>query len=166
MALEIRTPSIDPAQRFTRLKDWEQRLADFVERARRTPFIFGENDCGLMGANAVLAITGTDPAEDLRGQYKTATDGMRLMAAAVDMESYDGPDYAAYPDFLSARLGEPVHPARARKGDLVLGIFGDPGQQAYSLMVDLGKDYLLAAKDGAITERKDLVTATSAWRIG
>lgn len=47
-------------------------LARYLARAARTPFVWGESDCGLFLADWVFAATGHDPACDLRAAYACA----------------------------------------------------------------------------------------------
>ena len=52
-----------------RLPDWPARLSELVTRAHALPFAWGSHDCCLWAADAVVALTGRDPAIDLRGLY-------------------------------------------------------------------------------------------------
>ena len=65
-----------------RLPDWQTRLAALMASRRTTPFAWGGQDCCLFAADAVLAVTGHDPAADLRGTYTTATDALRVLNKA------------------------------------------------------------------------------------
>lgn len=56
---------------MTRRSTWEADLSAYIASVRSRPFAFGEHDCGLFAAGAVLAITGDDPAAPFRGQYST-----------------------------------------------------------------------------------------------
>lgn len=55
---------------MTRRSTWEADLSAYIASVRSRPFTFGEHDCGLFAAGAVLAMTGDDPGEPFRGQYK------------------------------------------------------------------------------------------------
>lgn len=72
------------------------------------PFEWGKNDCCLFAADAVLAMTGVDPAEPLRG-YSSAIAAQRLVDEAGGLR-----------EFVSQFLGEPVSPLMAAVGDVVL----------------------------------------------
>lgn len=65
-----------------RLHDWESRFAAYIARVAREGFQPGQHDCALFAAGAVEAVTGTDPAADWRGRYKTLPEGLRLIRAA------------------------------------------------------------------------------------
>ncbi|MCK7458509.1 DUF6950 family protein [Idiomarina aminovorans] len=62
-----------------RTNDWPTELANFLLKTRKTPFKWGENDCCLFAANAIIAMGGQDVAEDVRGRYKTAIGAHRIM---------------------------------------------------------------------------------------
>lgn len=57
------------AHGMTRVEDWPERLAAFIEQRRKMPFAWGSNDCALFAADAVCAITGVDLGEPFRGRY-------------------------------------------------------------------------------------------------
>jgi hypothetical protein len=56
---------------ITKTRGWRGRLASSIQERRRKPFEWGVNDCGLFAADCVLAMTGVDLAEKLRGKYRT-----------------------------------------------------------------------------------------------
>ncbi len=65
--------------KLERLPDWDRQLAKMTEKHLAEPFSWGQSDCLLAAADAVLAVTGFDPAEDIRGKYDTALGAIRLM---------------------------------------------------------------------------------------
>ncbi|MBZ9873497.1 hypothetical protein LB542_21940 [Mesorhizobium sp. BR1-1-9] len=64
---------------LTRLPDWDRRLARVVNQHSRTPGEWGVSDCLLTVMDAVIATTGFDPAEDIRGAYKTEAGAARIL---------------------------------------------------------------------------------------
>jgi hypothetical protein len=64
---------------MTRRHDWPARLSELVTRAHALPFSWGTHDCCLWAADAVVALTGRDPAQDLRGRYFDAIDAYRAL---------------------------------------------------------------------------------------
>lgn len=72
-----------------RVSNWEQLLSDYIEIKRDAPFVYGENDCCMFAAGAVLAITGTDPMEEFRGQYNSLATSVRALKeiGSGDLES-------------------------------------------------------------------------------
>lgn len=62
-----------------RLPDWQPRLIALLARIARTPFEEGSNDCALLLADAVEAMTGVDYAAPYRGRYTTTRGGLRVL---------------------------------------------------------------------------------------
>ena len=62
--------------------DWQTRFDAWLGDAARAGFKWGENDCCMSAANAVLACTGTDLAEPWRGRYETAAGAVKRLRAA------------------------------------------------------------------------------------
>lgn len=67
-----------------RLPDWEKRLADFVTSRYSEPFTWATNDCCTFAADAVLSMTGRDPAWFVRGLYDGPKSYLRM---CKDMDS-------------------------------------------------------------------------------
>lgn len=68
---------------------WMGRLAAYVETVRREPFAYGRNDCALFVAGCVEAMTGEDPAAEMRGRYTTLTGGLRKVRQAGYIDHID-----------------------------------------------------------------------------
>lgn len=96
---------------FCRAPDWEERLAVFLDRKREEPFKWGSNDCALFAADAIKAMTGTDPGEPFRNTYSD-----RKGAAAALKEDGAGTLLKTTIEWL----GQPKHPAFAQRGDIVM----------------------------------------------
>jgi hypothetical protein len=108
-----------------RRPDWRARLVSYLALASGRTFRPGLMDCALFGAGGVEALTGFDPAADLRGKYRSIEGGYRALKAQ---------GFASHTDFAASLL-EPIHPAFAQAGDLAvlpgdggdaLGIFQGP----------------------------------------
>ena len=99
-----------------RLQDWPERLAALVEARRETPFAWGSNDCGLFMADAVMAVTGEDPAAALRG-YSTEEGA----EAVLGEDGLEGTVARA----LSAIGCGDCPPALAQRGDVALALLGN-----------------------------------------
>jgi hypothetical protein len=54
---------------MTRRSTWEADLAAYIAASKGLAFRYGESDCALFFAGAVLAMTGADPAAPFRGKY-------------------------------------------------------------------------------------------------
>lgn len=93
-----------------RLPDWEARLAAYLEPLRLRAFAWGEHDCCLFTAGAVLAMTGVDPMPEFRGRYSTAIGAERAL------RRYGASTLDATLDGKFA----PIAPALAQRGDIVM----------------------------------------------
>lgn len=68
---------------LVRLPDWRSRLSACVEGALQRPFEWGQHDCMLFPADAVLAMTGVDPAKEWRGRYSTRIGAARILRKVI-----------------------------------------------------------------------------------
>ena len=94
---------------LARLPDWDARLADLVEGVRAVPFAWGAMDCCAFSAAAVRAVTGADLYAPWRGLYTSRAGAHRLQKRAGGLAH-----------LVSSALGDPILPAQAWRGDLVL----------------------------------------------
>jgi hypothetical protein len=62
-----------------RVDHWRSKLLAFLDSQEREPFAYGVNDCLLMTAGAVAAVTGVDHAAPYRGRYTTLRGGKRVI---------------------------------------------------------------------------------------
>lgn len=67
-----------------RLENWPILLAEFFERRKDMPFEWGVNDCMIFCSDGVLALTGTDPAADIRGTYSDQDGAAKVIAGFGD----------------------------------------------------------------------------------
>lgn len=112
-----------------RLPDWPDRLRRSLRERLKTPFQWGVNDCATFAADCVLAQTGVDFADGLRGAYSSEEEASELLA---DRGWFDLPGLADA--FLERRNG------RHLRGDVVLL----RGAQGAFLAVSLGGDVAIA----------------------
>jgi hypothetical protein len=96
---------------LTRLSHWEESLSIYIANSREARFAWGSNDCALFAAGAVRAITGEDLAAEFAGQYSTVWEAGRWLKAH---------GYRTFKDAVIAKMGTPVHPAKAGRGDIVI----------------------------------------------
>ncbi|WP_435657266.1 DUF6950 family protein [Brucella pituitosa] len=92
-------------------QQWEKRLVAVTEAHLVTPLVWGKSDCLLTTCDAIEAMTGVDPAADIRGKYKSKAGAYRL----IKQRGYDS---------LGAVLAdrfEEIGTAMAQRGDV--GIF-------------------------------------------
>lgn len=135
-----------------RLNDWPSHLDAFLASRRLAPFAWGDNDCVLFAADAVLALTGVDPCAKIRGKYKTAR------GAASALRKHGG--MIAAVEKATAGLGAfAIAPAFAQRGDIAL------------VQTDLGLTVLVRVADAWIGPGRDgierhLAAPLKAWAIG
>jgi hypothetical protein len=134
---------------MTRLHDWQLRYAAFARERAAMPFAWGANDCCLFAADAVLALTGTDPAAQLRGTYSTALGAMRVLK-----------EHWGVAGLATNVLGASMPPALAGVGDVVLIETGD----YHALAICNGTSVIGAGERGIVGY--GIGAAKAAWRIG
>jgi hypothetical protein len=66
-------------------------LSEFMNDTLHDRFVWGQNDCALWCASAVLHMTGYDPAEDLRGSYSSRFECRQKVLSAGGMVSLIAP---------------------------------------------------------------------------
>lgn len=92
-----------------RLPDWDRRMAVVATRHMREPQEWGKSDCITRVADIVEALTGFDPAADIRGKYTTPEGAAKLMRR----RKCDNVEQ------LLEKYFEPVGRLKAQRGDLV-----------------------------------------------
>ena len=127
--------------------DWQERFAAFGKERAAMPFEWGRNDCCLFAADAVLAMTGEDPAASLRG-YSSALAAQRLIDEAGGLQA-----------LASQALGEPVSQLMAGVGDVVL--LTNEGREL--LAICNGINAVAPGPDGMVV--LDMAAALAAWKI-
>lgn len=95
---------------MTRIDDWEQALADYLAGKREAVFAWGTCDCAMFAAGAVLAMTETDPAEEIRGRYKSQAGAGRAIKRA---------GFADLGEWVSSKFAE-VPKVYAQRGDILM----------------------------------------------
>lgn len=130
-----------------RLPDWSARLADLVVQRLTARFAWGVTDCALWAADAIAAQLGVDPARDLRGQYATERQALRVMAP-----------FGGLKGLAVAVLGPPLSaPLLAAPGDVGLMRCG-------ALAVCGGETWLAVTSQGM--GHMPLNEAQLTWRVG
>lgn len=133
-----------------RLRDWQERLEALVASRIDAPFAWGINDCALFAADAVLAMTGEDPAADARGTYSDEKGALRTIKKMGGLEG-----------IAATRAGGvEVPPMSARVGDIVLGTLGD----VTCLGVCGGVSWIAPSRDGGLLP-VSMSLAVKAWRV-
>jgi hypothetical protein len=112
--------------RMTRREDWPERLAEVLEHHAALPMAWGASDCLLLPADAVLAMTGEDPAAEARGHYRTERGAARLLR---------GRGWTSVADAFASRFPE-IPVAMAGRGDL--GVVTVPYGAGFAGVVFMG----------------------------
>lgn len=90
-----------------RRPDWPQRLDAYIAESRTTPFAYGRHDCCWFAGKAVEAMTGENPMHAFSYRNRLGAERMIRRAGTLDA-------------LVHRALGEPVHPAQAGRGDVVI----------------------------------------------
>ncbi|MFA7505300.1 MAG: hypothetical protein WCZ28_11420 [Burkholderiaceae bacterium] len=132
-----------------RTRGWESALADYLAAHRAAVFAWGDCDCVLFAAGAVAAMTGSDPAAEVRGRYRTRIGAMRKLR---------GRGWASLEGMMDAHFAQ-VPPAFAQRGDIVMA--------NGSLGVCIGRTALFVGEEGGAPELVSLPLASwsQAWRV-
>jgi hypothetical protein len=96
-----------------RKENWPAVLADFIESRRGEPFAWGRQDCCMFAADAVVMMTGIDPAVEVRGRWDSALSAGRLL------RSLGGVEEAVRAACARCGFAE-LAPPLAGRGDIVL----------------------------------------------
>lgn len=132
-----------------RVWDWVEQLHGCLDRHAVAEFEYGTADCGLFAARCVDAITGSAWEQDLAAHYQTEFGAARFVVEAGGIEAA-----------VTARLGEPIAPLQAMRGDVVLL----PGEDGPCLGVSLGETVAAMRPEGVRYVPAPLVL--KAWAVG
>ena len=130
-----------------RLPDWHARLNALIAERQAQPFTWGHVDCCLWVADAVQAMTGRDPAADVRAHYSTARGAKSVLRQVGGLEG------------AGARCGLPIGRLFAAAGDV--GIVNDGASDL--LAVCIGEHWMVTTKSGLGT--LPFQSVRSAWRV-
>jgi hypothetical protein len=144
MACRVVLPALTGAPR---LPDAASRLQRLVLQRMPAPFAWGLHDCALWAADAIEAQLGVDPAQALRGRYRTQLGACRLLAP-----------WGGLAGVATAVLGPSLRsPLLACTGDVGFTTQG-------ALAVCAGETWLVATSQGV--GHLPLTDAVQAWRVG
>lgn len=85
-------------------------MSDYLAGHREAVFAWGQCDCVLFVAGAIEAMTGIDPAADIRGRYKSQAGAGRAIKRT---------GFADLGELVSSKFDE-VPPVFAHRGDVVM----------------------------------------------
>lgn len=129
-----------------RHRDWQSRLQACLAERRLRAFEWGQHDCCLFVCDCIEAMTGHDPAADVRG-YSTELEAARLVKKLGGMRGIAG-----------SRFGEEVPVLMAQVGDV--GLIEIEGRESLALCG--GTHWLAPGLDQV--ESLPLNAALSCWR--
>lgn len=89
-----------------RFRDWQSRLQACLAERRLRAFDWGVHDCCLFPCDGVLAMTGHDPAADVRGTYNTERGAMRIVKRLGGMRAIAASRFGAEVPVLMAQVGD------------------------------------------------------------
>jgi hypothetical protein len=146
-----------PDEGLVRLWDWPSRLDVFLEGSRSKWFAYGLLDCGLFTCDAVLAMTGRDMADWVRGRYRNRTEALHLVREHVGSTSV----MALVEKVCGDHQMPEVDPLRMQRGDVALIRRGS----GYSMgIMDLnGREIVTPAKVGLAWV--PLARIARGWRV-
>lgn len=96
---------------LVRKDTWAESLSLYLGRVGEERFVWGKFDCVMFAGGAVEAVTGTDLTSEFIGQYTTWREAAQWLRAH---------DFRSFEEAVTSKLGEPVHPAQAGRGDIVM----------------------------------------------
>lgn len=134
-----------------------KELTEFTMRCASRPSRWGELDCALAVADWIAHLTGSDPASEFRGRYKTGE------AALALIKSHGG--FLALLTTLAARAGLP-ETLTPEIGDVAL-VQTVRGQRCVphldgAAAICLGKLWMVKAPMGVMAQPFDVLKA---WRV-
>lgn len=130
---------------LTRFENWPDLLAAFLEDRLDDAFQWGENDCAIFAADAVLAITGSDLATGFRGRYSSEAGAAALLEAFGGIEA-----------ILDRAMPRRATPLLAQRGDIAITNDG-------ALVVVEGRYGVGPGLDGSL--RIPLRACATAWKV-
>lgn len=138
-------------EKITRREDWPERLNDYIESRRDTPFEWGTNDCCMFAAHAIEAMTGENPAAEFVRKYKKQRSAQKIIKD-------HGGDLAG---LICTKLGQEIDPRQAQRGDVMLVQI--PTEDRECAAVCLGDVWAAPGQDGLVFGT--MKSALTAWRV-
>ncbi len=89
-----------------RLPDWMLRLEQLVEQRQRARFEWGVQDCSMWACDVVLAATGVDPADGLRGTYSNEAEAQAVIDAGGGLAALAEARFGPEVPVLAAAVGD------------------------------------------------------------
>lgn len=80
-------------------------FGDFIRETSNDPFVWGQNDCAIWSANAVLVKTGVDPAAPFRGTYSSRFECRQMIMRAGGLLRLIQPQMTGFMPFNQHGVG-------------------------------------------------------------
>lgn len=132
----------------SRVANWQGAFFELLHSVRDKPFSWDGWTCFDFAAAAYVALTGKPDPREQFGHFTTEREAQVVLGRAGGAEA-----------ILRSVLGEPIHPAMAQRGDIVLGDFGTGLQPALCVGIDS-----VAPGERGLTSIRTL-RASMAWEI-
>ena len=140
-----------------RYPDWPERLAEYVADGAHVRFRWGVADCCLWACSGVEAMTGVDPAAQLRETYCDRDGAKRALRRFGGQGLLETIEKIAR-QHEAVRLASPLY---AQRGDVVLA--DGPGDCPDALGLCVGSTALFLTPRGLRSVH--LKNALAAWRV-
>lgn len=135
-----------------RIEGWTELLADWVHTVRDRPFRWGEWDCVLAAADCAHAITGANPLGGL--MWADVKGALRQLEVMGGLEAA-----------TTSLLGEPIPPAFAQRGDVVL-VHNQGVEKAEREIIAVCLGECACAPMSTGLAFIDMRHAITAWKVG
>lgn len=140
---------------------WHTRsFNQFLTDSINVPFDWGTNDCCMFAANAILANTNIDIADDFRGKYTDEASAFALITTVTGVASPTVADAAAH-CATKHGLVEYEHPLMAKRGDLV--VISNCGALIAGVVHLNGRDVISVSQTGAV--RLPITNIVRSWSV-
>ena len=141
-----------------RREGWEHFLAEFLFKRKDSSFRYGRNDCCLFVADAIERMTGVDPAEQFRAQYRSKAEANNILI------QFGGGHILETVQKLTKNYGMPeINIKSAGRGDIALVVNGSRGDVLG--VVDMtGEQVAIPGTKGLVYF--PMIALKKAWRVG
>lgn len=152
-----------------KIEGWRPAFDSFIRAAAGRPFVWGKFDCCLFPADALLIMTGKDPAADFRGRYRSASGALKQMKKHAKAHGYEA-GMAGLGDQIFGDLGlQRIGALYAQLGDVMCLDFPDLDPAFGGAgAICLGREVAIMTADGpksiSITSAARYFNAI-AWRV-
>ena len=127
---------------LTRKPDWQTLLEQFLRDHQYRPFRYGVWDCCLFVCDAILEMTGTDPAAAFRGKYSSRKQALTAIYEQTGRKSIESIVEQVTDDLQMPE----IRTNRAARGDVVL--IERPRELSIGLVALNGYELIVVSQQG------------------